>query len=52
MLPMLPGVPEHRSFDHVRHSTVDLFAALNTASGKVIRKLSARHRAVDFRDFL
>lgn len=51
-LPMLPGVPERRSFDHVRHGTVDLFAALNTATGKVIGKLSARHRAVDFRDFL
>jgi transposase len=31
---------------------VDLFAALNTATGKVIGKLSAQHRAVDFRDFL
>jgi hypothetical protein len=50
--PMLPGVPERRSFDYVRHGTVDLFAALNTATGKVIGKLSARHRAVDFRDFL
>ncbi|MBB6417146.1 hypothetical protein [Streptomyces sp. AK010] len=36
----------------VRHGTVDLFAALNTATGKVIGKLSAQHRAVDFRDFL
>ena len=52
VLPMLPGVPERRSFDYVRHGTVDLFAALDTATGKVIGKLSARHRAVDFRDFL
>jgi transposase len=52
VLPMLPGVPERPSFDYVRHSTVDLFAALNTATGKVITKLSAQHRAVDFRDFL
>ena len=52
VLPMLPGVPERRSFDYVRHGTVDLFAALNTANGKVISQLSARHRAVDFRDFL
>lgn len=29
-----------------------LFAALNPATGKVIGKLSAMHRAVDFRDFL
>jgi transposase len=52
VLPMLPGVPERRSHDYVRHGTVDLFAALNTATGTVIGKLSAQHRAVDFRDFL
>jgi transposase len=52
VLPMLPGAPERRSFDYVRHGTVDLFAALNTATGKVISKLSAQHRAVGFRDFL
>ncbi|WP_327429237.1 IS630 family transposase [Streptomyces sp. NBC_01236] len=52
VLPMLPGVPERRSFDYVRHGTIDLFAALNTATGKVISRLSAQHRAVDFRDFL
>jgi len=52
VLPMIPGVPERRSHDYVRHGTVDLFAALNTATGKVIGKLSAQHRAIDFRDFL
>ena len=52
VLPMIPGVPERRSFDYVRHGTIDLFAALNTATGKVIGQLSAQHRAVDFRDFL
>ena len=52
VLPMLPGVPERRSFDYDRHGTIDLFAALNIATGKVISKLSAQHRAVDFRDFL
>src|ERR1019366_8057714 len=52
VLPMMPGVPERRSFDYERLGTVDLFAALNTATGKVIGKLSAQHRAVDFRDFL
>src|SRR5262252_9885734 len=25
LLPMLPGVPEWRSFDYVRHGTIDLF---------------------------
>jgi hypothetical protein len=51
VLPMIPGVPERRSHDHVRHGTIDLFAALNTATGKVIGKLSAQHRTIDFREF-
>jgi transposase len=52
VLPMIPGVPERRSFDYTRHGTIDLFAALNIATGKVIGKVSAQHRAIDFRDFL
>jgi transposase len=51
VLPMLPGVPERRSHDHVRHGTIDPFAALNTATGQVIGQLSAQHRAAGFRDF-
>src|SRR5712691_7073267 len=47
VLPMLPGVPERRSFDYVRHGTIDLFAALNIATGKVIGKLRRRHRDED-----
>ena len=34
VLPMIPGAPVRRSFGYVRHGTVDLFAALNTAAGK------------------
>ena len=49
---MVPGTPERRSHGYERHGTVDLFAALNTATGKVIGQLSAQHRAIDFRDFL
>jgi transposase len=52
VLPMIPGVPERRSHDYVRHGTTGLFAALNTATGKVIGKVSAQHRAAGFRDFL
>src|ERR1700722_2668013 len=52
VLPMLPGTPERRSHDYTRPGTGHLFAALNTAPGKVIGRLSAQHRAVDFRDFL
>ncbi|MER6526269.1 hypothetical protein [Streptomyces sp. NPDC001508] len=36
VLPVVPDAAERRSFDHVRHGTVDLLAALNTATGKVI----------------
>jgi len=52
VLPMLLGVPERRSHDYIRHGTIDPFAALDTATGKVIGHLSAQHRAIDFRDFL
>src|SRR5215470_15493354 len=52
VLPMVPGTPERRSHDYERHGTVDLFAALNTATGMVIGKTSARHAAQDFTAFL
>ncbi|MGH8919852.1 MAG: IS630 family transposase, partial [Actinomycetes bacterium] len=52
VLPMIPGTPERRSHDYERHGTVDLFAALNIATGKVIGKISARHAAEDFKVFL
>jgi transposase len=52
VLPMMPGVPERRSHDYVRHGTTDLFAAFNIADGTVISALYRRHRAVEFRKFL
>jgi len=52
ILPMIPGAPERRSHDYHRHGTVDLFAALNTATGHVIGKVTARHAAADFIAFL
>src|SRR6516165_2475046 len=36
VLPMMPGVPERRSHDYVRHGTTDPFAAFNIADGTVI----------------
>jgi len=50
--PMMPGMPERRTHDYVRHGTTSLFAALNTADGTVISSLHRRHRAVEFRKFL
>lgn len=52
VLPMMPGVPERRSHDYVRAGTTTLFAALDTATGKVIGSLHRRHRATEFKKFL
>ena len=52
VLPMMPGLPERRSHDYVRHGTTDLFAAFNIADGTVISSLSRRHRAAEFKKFL
>lgn len=51
-LPMMPGMPERRTHDYVRHGTTTLFAAFNTADGTVITSLHRRHRAVEFKKFL
>jgi transposase len=51
-LPMLPGTPARRTHDYKRNGTSSLFAALDTASGKVIGSLHSRHRAVEFKKFL
>ena len=52
VLPMMPGVPERRSHDYVRHGTTDLFAAFNIADGTVISDLRRHHRAAEFKTFL
>jgi len=49
---MMPGMPEKRTHDYVRHGTTSLFAAFNTADGTVISSLHRRHRAVEFKKFL
>jgi transposase len=52
ILPLLPGTPARATHDYKRNGTSSLFAALNAASGKVIRSLHARHRAIEFKKFL
>ncbi|MGO8896650.1 MAG: IS630 family transposase [Streptosporangiaceae bacterium] len=52
VLPMMPGLPERRSHDYVRHGTTDLFAAFNIADGTVISVLYRHHRATEFKKFL
>ncbi len=50
--PMMPGMPERRTHDYVRHGTTTLFAAMNVADGTVITSLHRRHRATEFKKFL
>ena len=50
--PMMPGMPEKRTHDYVRHGTTSLFAAFSTADGTVISSLHRRHRTIEFKKFL
>jgi transposase len=50
--PMMPGMPEKRTHDYVRHGTTSLFAAFDTSDGTVITSLHRRHRTIEFRKFL
>jgi transposase len=50
--PMMPGMPEQRTHDYLRHGTTSLFAAFNTADGTVISSVHRRHRAIEFKKFL
>ena len=52
LLPMRPGQVERRTHDYTRHGTVSLFAALDTATGKVIGQCFPRHRGAEFLKFL
>src|SRR4051794_8398333 len=50
--PMMPGMPERRTHDYLRHGTTTLFAAMDVADGTVITSLHRRHRATEFKKFL
>jgi putative transposase len=52
ILPMDFGQPERRTHNYIRNGTLDLFAALNVATGEVLAKCTRRHRAKDFVAFL
>jgi transposase len=52
ILPMLPGTPERATHDYKRSGTSSLYAALNLTTGKVLGALHARHRAIEFKQFL
>src|SRR5579863_2675472 len=50
--PMDIGQPERRTHNYLRHGTLDLFAALNVATGKVIARCKQKHRSTDLVAFL
>ncbi len=52
VLPMDIGQPERRTGNYLRHGTLDLFAALNVATGSVIAGCKEQHRGQDFVAFL
>src|ERR1700683_2436315 len=51
-LPLSPGRAERHGFEYYRHGTLSLYAALETATGRVHGKTAARHTSADFVDFL
>lgn len=52
ILPIMPGIPEKRTHDYVRHGTTTLFAALEVATGRVEQVCLPRHRHQEFLRFL
>ncbi len=52
VLPLSPGRAERHGFEYFRHGTLSLYAALNTATGEVLGKTSARHTSAEFIAFL
>jgi len=52
ILPMRAGIPERQTHDYARHGTTSLFAALNTATGRVTDACYPKHRHQEFLRFL
>jgi transposase len=52
VLPLSPGRIERHGFEYRRHGTLSLYAALETSTGRVHGKTTARHTSQDFVTFL
>jgi len=52
VLPLSPGRAERHGFEYYRHGTLSLYAALDTATGRVHGKTAPRHTSLDFVAFL
>lgn len=51
-LPLSPGRAERHGFEYIRKGTLSLYAALDTATGKVVGKTAERHTSAEFVAFL
>lgn len=52
MLPLKAGQIERRTHDYKRHGTASLYAAFDIATGEVMGRVTQKHRAKEFLDFL
>jgi transposase len=52
ILPLSPGRAERHGFEHYRHGTLSLYAALDVKTGQVHGMTAARHTSQDFIVFL
>src|SRR5216110_929843 len=52
VLPLSPGRAERHGFEYYRHGTLSLYAALDTKTGRVHARTTARHTSRDFVAFL
>lgn len=52
MLPIRPGQVARRTHDYKRHGTTSLYAAFDVATGEVMGRITQRHRAKEFLQFL
>lgn len=52
MLPLKAGQIERRTHDYKRHGTTSLYAAFDIATGEVMGRVTQKHRAKEFLDFL
>jgi hypothetical protein len=51
-LQLRPGQVGRHTHNYKRHGTISLYAAFNTLTGQVIGRITQRHRAKEFLDFL
>ena len=52
MLQLKPGQVERRTHDYKRNGTTSLYAAFNILTGEVTGRVTSRHRAKEFLDFM